>query len=291
MIKFFTTILYQPLYNLLIGLSLILPFHSMGLSIIIVTIVVRLILLPTSIKAARLQIKSMQLQPKINKIRSEVKNKHEQSQALMALYKEEGFSPFGSCLPLLIQFLILIVLFQVFKNGLETSGFSMLYSFIPRPESINLNFLGFTLTKPDVWVLPIIAAVLQIGLSYLMMMLQPKADKNSKDPMAMMNKQMLYLPAVMTLIIGRSMPSALLLYWIATTVFGIFQQLYINKQIKVEMALIKPVKTEEKKAEIVANSEPKNSEKSSTLTKIINKRLDKAEKKTGVNVTVRTKKK
>ncbi|MFA7252931.1 MAG: YidC/Oxa1 family membrane protein insertase [Patescibacteria group bacterium] len=303
--SFFHVLLYQPLYNLLILFAWAVPGHSIGVAIIILTVIVRLILLPSSLKAAHAQVKNMELQPRINKIKSEIKDQKDQSAALMALYKEEGFSPFGSCLPLLIQLPILWVLFSVFRSGLTEEGFKDLYSFIPHPETMNQMFLGFNLSEPDKWILPIVAAVLQMGLSYLMM---PRKDKNKKaedepkDPMAMMNKQMLFLPAVFTLFFGRSMPAALVIYWIVTTVFSIVQQLYVNKQIlnnKKERAearkeldsdpVVQEIDRELKAAEKHSLlGAPKK--KKDWLAKINEKRLDKTEKKLGVNVTVRTKK-
>lgn len=295
--QFLFTILYQPLYNFLIFIAWILPGHSVAVSIIILTLIIRLILLPSSFKAAKLQVKNLEIQPKINKIRAEIKDQKEQSQALMELYKNEGISPFGSCLPLLIQLPILIVLYQVFRGGLNMDGFSNLYSFMPRPETLNTLFFGLDLTQPDRWVLPIVAGLLQLGLSFLTMPPKPKTEETKSDPMAMMSRQMLFLLPITTVLFGRAMPSALVIYWIVTTAFSLVQQWYVNKMIKEEkekLAEKEPsapvISTKEEKALIVDSPVTKEDKKKNLMFNIMNKRLEKQEKKSGVNVTVRTKK-
>lgn len=288
---FIHTFLYQPFFNLLIFIAWLVPGHSVAVAIIVLTIIVRLALLPSSIKAAHHQVKTLEMQPKINKLRTEIKDQQEQSKALMALYKEEGFSPFGSCLPILIQIPIIWVLFSVFRSGLHVSSYSNLYAFVPRADSLNTMFFGLDITRPNAWLLPIIAGLLQLGLSYLTMLPQKDINKGSNDAAAMMGKQMLYMAPLITVFFGRTMPVALVLYWITTTIFGIFQQLYVNKVIRLDRAKAKknlPVEV----ALAPAKIEPeKPKEKKDFITNMMNKRLDKQEKKSGVNVTVRTKKK
>jgi YidC/Oxa1 family membrane protein insertase len=290
-------VLYQPLFNLLIFLAWLIPGHSIALAIIVLTVIIRLILLPSSLKAAHYQVKSLEMQPKINKIRAEIKDQKEQSQALMALYKEEGFSPFGSCLPLLIQIPIIWVLFAVFRSGLKVGSYSGLYHFMPHPSTINTIFLGMDITKADPWVLPIVAGVLQLLLSYLTMLPQKRQlSQKSSDPTTMMSKQMLYIAPLITVFFGHTMPAALVIYWITTTIFGVGQQWYVYKQIQkqrlakiadgTEAKDIVPVETVDKPVE-----EKRPQTKRDMLTNIMNKRLDKQEKKLGVSVTVRTKKK
>lgn len=281
---FIFAVLYQPLFNILIFFAWLIPGHSIALAIIVVTVIIRIILLPSSIKAAKHQMHNMELQPKINKLKSEIKDPAEQQKAMMALYKEEGFSPWGSCLPILIQIPIIWALFSVFKSGIS-GNMGALYSFIPRPDSINTSFFGINMVHPSVWVLPIIAGVFQFVLSYLSTPKMPKTEGQSADPTAMMSKQMLFIAPLITVFFGRSMPAALVIYWITTTVFGIFQQLYVNKMMKAGR----------KGAPIIESSQlietkPEPAKKKDLMAKIMSKRLDKQEKKSNVTVTVRTKK-
>lgn len=283
-------ILYNPLFNLLIFFAWLIPGHSIAIAIIILTVIIRLALLPSSIKAAHYQIKSLRLQPRINKIRSEIKDQQEQSKALMTLYKEEGFSPFGSCLPLLIQIPIIWSLFAVFRGGLKAGNYAGLYSFTPRSDVLNTYFLGLDITKPDPWLLPIIAGILQLALSYLTILPQKSAMKQGgNDAAMMMSKQMLIVAPIITIFFGHTMPAALVIYWITTTVFGIGQQLYVNKQIRLQHPDDELAQIETPKSQIEAKTE--TPAKKDFLSNMMDKRLKKQAQKTGVNVTVRTKKK
>ncbi len=265
------TILYRPLYNALIFLVWLIPGHNVAWAIIILTIIIRLILLPSSLKAARAQIKLRDLQPELTKIQAEYKDdKTKQSQAVMAFYKKHKVSPWGSCLPLLIQFPILIVLYYVFINGLGTQRFDLLYSFMPRPEFINTIWLGIDLAKPDRWVLPIITGILQFIQGRQM---QPKPQPGkSQDMQTAMSRQMLYLMPIFTVIIAMRLPAALPLYWGITTLFGIGQQWWAGRSMKHEV----PSTTDEEKKE-----EYRSPEKHETVDKQV---------KHGVEVTVRRKK-
>jgi YidC/Oxa1 family membrane protein insertase len=306
MINLLKTVIYYPLYNLLIFLAWIVPGHSLGWAIIMLTIIIRVILLPPSIKAARAQVRLQMLQPEMNRIRKEIKDQQEQGKALMELYKKEGVSPFGSCLPLLIQLPIIFILYRVFYNinryGLNTEN---LYPFTPHLDSVNTFFYGLDLAKPELWVLPILAGALQYVLSKMMMPPTPKPAGESKkngapdmaDTMAMANKQMVYIFPLITIFIARSLPAGIALYWITTTLFGIVQQIYVNKTIKGNAEEKKEAIADAKEIEaehgIVDKEEDKNDnapKKSDLITKMMRKKLDKQEKKTGVEVTIRKKK-
>ena len=303
--EFFKTILYTPLYNILMFLVWLVPGNSVGLAIIILTIIIRTLLLPASLKASKAQVKLQALQPKIQKLRNEIKDQQAQGKAMMEMYKKEGVSPFGSCLPMLIQLPIIFVLYRVFTVGLDESRFSLLYSFVPQPENINTYFLGFDLAKPDLWILPIIAGASQFVLTRLTM--PPKDannDKDSKaDPMQAVTKQMMYFFPIITVIIARSFPAAIALYWIVTTIFGVIQQIYVNKTIKNSSEMKKEISEgkedideeieeyEEYKDETNKNNEDtKKDKKKNLMTKMMNKRLKKQEKKTGVQISIRKKK-
>lgn len=290
MIAFFRVVLYQPLYNILIFLAWLIPGHSIGWAIIALTLLIRLALMPNSFKSARASVKMQIIQPEINRIRKEIKDQKAQGQALMELYKREGVSPFGACLPLLIQMPILIVLYQVFRAGLSGSNFSLLYSFVPHPESINPHFLGMDLSKPDLWVLPILAGLAQFALSYLMMPKTKTAVKKDEapDPMQMANKQMVYFFPIITVLFARSMPSALIIYWIVTTLFGVAQQLYVNKHIRKEKLDQKYVAEAEKAVDEI-EKEIETPKKKDYISRMMDKRLEKQEKKSGVEITIRKK--
>lgn len=226
MANFFNEILVYPLLNLLVYLYHFIP--DIGVVIFLVTVVVRLVLLPSFHKSLKHQKAMTDLQPKMNEIKEKYKdNKEQQAKALMELYSVHKVNPMGSCLPLLIQLPILIALYQVFMQSLNGKELLGLYSFVPRPEHINPMFLNLVdMTKPNI-ILAAIAAALQFLQSKMSL---PK-NTGAKDDMAMMmSKQMLYIFPIMTLFIGMKLPAGLAWYWLVTTLFGVVQQYYIIRK-------------------------------------------------------------
>jgi len=223
------TVLYQPLFNLLILFAWIFG-GNIAAAIILLTVLIRFILLPTSIKATRVQQHLKALQPEIERLRAEHKGDPKaQNEALLAFYRTHKVNPFSSCLPLLLQMPFLIVMFYVFRNGLDTNQFSVLYAFTPRPEVLSTNFFGIDLAKPDLWILPILTGVVQFIQSRQLQM-STKTDKpKAGDMQQMLSMQMMYIFPLLTVIISRSLPAALPLYWFVTTLFMIIQQAFIMR--------------------------------------------------------------
>jgi YidC/Oxa1 family membrane protein insertase len=301
MSTFFKQLLYVPFYNLLIFFAW-LTGGSVGWAIILVTIVIRILLLPPSLKAAKATTKMQALQPKMNELKEKYKGDSKKlNEETMRLYKEAGASPLGCCGPMLIQLVVIWILYRVFMIGFDTANYNLLYSFTPRPETLNNLFLGFDMSKPDLWILPILAGATQFVLS---MMTLPKIDPKAKqDPAMAMNRQMAYLFPIMTIFIGRSLQSGLIVYWIITTIFSIGQQWYVNKNIKNKIENIKDNSKEGALDEKLESGEsdsqesteakdqdPKKTSKSDIVSNIMKKRLDKSDRKKGVEVTIRTKK-
>src|ERR1035437_9933659 len=130
----FNVLLYKPLFNALIFISNFMPGHDLGLGIIVLTVVIRFLFFPLSIKSQRSQRALNAINPHIQAIKE--KHKHDQAaqgQAMMQLYKEHNINPVAGCLPLLIQLPILITLYRVFIAGLNPQSFSMLYPFVSNP--------------------------------------------------------------------------------------------------------------------------------------------------------------
>ncbi len=227
----FQTIFYQPLLNLLVFLYNIVPGHDFGVAVIIMTVIIKIILLPLSKKSIKSQKALQDLQPKIDEVKKKfANNKEEMGRAMMALYKENKVNPFSSCLPLLIQLPFLFAVFKVFRDGLANGSLDLVYSFIHRPEVINAVSLGFLdLSKPNI-ALAILAGIAQFWQAK--MMVTKKAEvkgpgSKDEDMMAMMNKQMVYFMPAMTVFIGLTLPGGLSLYWFVTTVLTALQQKYI----------------------------------------------------------------
>lgn len=231
MSQLFSTICYQPILNLLVFLYNIVPGSDIGIAIIVMTIVIRLALMPLSKKAIESQKSLQDLQPKIEEIKKQYAgNKEEMGRRMMALYAEHKINPLSSCLPLLIQFPFLFAVFKVFRTGLSNGSLALVYPFISRPEMINAVSLGFLdLSKPNM-VLAVLAGLSQFWQAKMMMRKRPAVkSEGSKDEdmAATMNKQMLYMMPVLTVVFGASMPGGLTLYWLITTLLTIAQQKWI----------------------------------------------------------------
>ncbi|MDO8659486.1 MAG: YidC/Oxa1 family membrane protein insertase [Candidatus Parcubacteria bacterium] len=226
--------LFRPLFNLLIFLYNIIPGGDFGLAIILLTLIVRFIFFPLSIKALVSQKELGKLQPKIKELQDKYKNdKQALGKATMELYKEHKVNPFGGCLPILVQLPVLIALYSALGSGLKPESFSALYSFIDNPGAIKQIAFGFIDLTHKSPYLAILAGVMQWFQSKQAAKLQGPVDKNSPPTAAFqMNKQMLYFFPIMVIIIAWNLPTGLVIYWVAATVFSIFEQLYINRKYR-----------------------------------------------------------
>lgn len=239
MFQIFYPTIYQPLYNTLIWLYNAIPGQDFGIAIIAITIILKTILIPLSKKQIESQKKLQELQPKIKEIQNKYKNdKQKQSQELMKFYKENKTNPFGGCLPMIVQLIFLIAIYQVFfkisSNNLHVQG-EVLYSFVSNPGQINNMFLNIVdLAKPSI-PLAILAAISQYFQTKMLMVKtknQPKKDGSSPDFSQIMNKQMLYLGPALTLFIGIKFPAGLALYWLVSTLFAVGQQMYMEDKFE-----------------------------------------------------------
>lgn len=237
--------LVVPFFNILILIYNFLPWPDIGVATILLTFVIRLIFFPLFYKSTKQQIIMSRLQPELQKIQKDYKDdKEKQVKAQMELYKKHKVSPFGSCFLTLLQLPIIFAVYRVFLNGFGSERMTDLYGFVARPEVVNSMFLGFiNLAKPN-FGLAIIAAALQfISSKMLMPATSPSgpASQPSQKMAAVMQKQMIYLGPVMTLIILGPLPSIIALYWSATTLFSIVQQWLTEKRIKVGTEEIKNI--------------------------------------------------
>ncbi|WP_018395053.1 YidC family membrane integrase SpoIIIJ [Bacillus sp. 37MA] len=180
-----------------------------GLAIVVVTIIIRIVILPLMIKQTK-SAKAMQLlQPEMAKLKEKYKSKDAQSQQklqqeTMALFQTHGVNPVAGCLPLIVQMPIIIGLYQaIMRTG----------------EIKNHTFLWFDLGSPDI-ILSILAGVFTFFQQKLMM----AGTANQNPQMAMM----LWLMPVMIIVFGITLPAALSLYWVVGSIFMIVQTLIIN---------------------------------------------------------------
>jgi YidC/Oxa1 family membrane protein insertase len=243
MMWLYNEILFRPILNLLIWLYGVLPGSDLGLAIIVLTVIVKLVLYPFTAAQIKQQRALQALQPKINEVRQRLKNdKEAQAKELMELYRKEKVNPAASCLPLVIQLPVFIALYQALSVGLKSQSLSMLYSFVPNPGTVHAALFGLAdLTNPN-YVLAVLAAAVQFWQSWMMIKQQPGAIKSpppevegkpaakDEDMAAMINKQMMYVMPIMTLIIGIKLPGGLALYWIVMNLLTVAQQYWVMRK-------------------------------------------------------------
>lgn len=226
---FFKTVLYTPLFNLLVFFSWLVPGHSVGWAIILLTVLVRIILWAPNSKALRSQLNMRSHQDELKKLSERYDSPQERAKAQMAYYKQHGINPMAGCLPMLIQLPILYILYLVFIAGLHDIRPDLLYSFTPHLNSVNAHFFGINLALKDRFFLPVVAAALQFAQTRYNQKLMP-LPSGKNDPAATMTKQMMYLFPAITYFVGSTLPAGLSLYWATATIFQIAQQAYVTKK-------------------------------------------------------------
>ncbi len=238
----FTSFFIQPFYNVLIFLMNLLPFFDAGVIIVIFTCFIKIILFPLSISAAKSQIVLKNAEKDIELIKNKYTNKEEQSRKIIEYYKEKNINPFAGIFILLIQLPIVIGIYQVFlKSGLPEVNIDLLYSFIPSPQTINMLFLNTIDISQKSPILAILAGVttfFQIHLSgNNQKRVEQKSDTMQTEVIKLMTTQMKYVFPVLIIFISYGLSGAISLYWVATNVFSIGQEIYIRKKYH-EKALV-----------------------------------------------------
>ncbi|MCA0170750.1 YidC family membrane integrase SpoIIIJ [Bacillus sp. RAR_GA_16] len=181
-----------------------------GLAIIIVTILIRLLLLPLMIKQTKSSKAMQELQPEMQKLKEKYSSKDQKTQQqlqqeTMQLFQQNGVNPLAGCLPILVQMPILL-------------GF---YHSIMRTEAIAThNFLWFSLGDPD------IILALTAGLTTF---IQQKIMMGSGGTVQPQMKMLLYVMPIMIIVFAINFPAALALYWVVGNIFMIAQTYFVTK--------------------------------------------------------------
>ncbi|MFH0952273.1 MAG: YidC/Oxa1 family membrane protein insertase [Patescibacteria group bacterium] len=249
MVALFNTILYEPLFNALMFLNYYLPGKDLGIAIIILTLAIKFILYIPSLAAIKQQKAVQDIQPKLDALKKKYKdNKEELSKQLIQFYKQNKVNPLSSCLPILLQLIVLFALYRVFFSGLHTDPetglivgdqLNHLYGAlrdIYATTPLNQMFIGFVdLSKNHNVILAIIAGGFQFIQSRMMMSRRPPKVKGAGDEnmVARTSQSMTYFLPLITIYFAYLFPAGLALYWVVSTLFTLFQQLlYFKKQDK-----------------------------------------------------------
>lgn len=253
----FRAFVSKPLLNALIFIASITPGYNLGIAIIILTIIVKLLLYIPTQHSLEGQKKMQVIQPKIDELKRKYGSDQQKvNEETMKLWKEHKVNPFQSCLPLLVQFPILIGLFYAVSDGshLALSKHLIYGAYRDLPWTFSTWFLGIDLLKPNYYIFPI----LLVGLQFLQMKLsfrqaakkkaskagviegkingpkdKEKEEKGKKMPMSqaeIQQKVMLYALPLMIGFFAIKFPAAVALYWGASTIFAIVQQMVVNRR-------------------------------------------------------------
>lgn len=254
----FQIFLVNPILNLLIaifkGLDALSIPGSLGLSIIILTAIIRFALWPLTSSQLKSTQKMAALKPHLDRIKAEHgHDKARHQEEISKLYKEHGVNPLAGCLPLLLQLPVFFALYNVLNHVVRTDGSDFIsainsklyFQFLQLDKAPNTSFLGFSLhNKPNEWhqigifilLVPLVTGALQFFQSKMMTAPPPaksaikKADgkEDMEDTMAQVSSQMTFLMPAMIAFFSYGFPLGLSLYWNTFTIIGIIQQYIIS---------------------------------------------------------------
>lgn len=248
----FQEILYRPLLNLLVFLYQ-LPLIDFGLAILLLTVLIKALLWPLNSKRIKAQQEAQTKGEEFREKMKEIQEKHRddksrQNEEVMRLMKEMKYNPFAGFMPMIIQLVVLIALYQVLKIIIQPEGVSLLYSFISDPGPINPSFLGFLdLSQPSNAslggkILAVLTGVFQVLYFKASFASRKKSSSKKKSRQLngqgkqmesmqkIMQNQMIYFFPIMTIFIAWSFPAALSFYWLFSTLISVIELKVILKK-------------------------------------------------------------
>jgi len=239
---FFNTVFYNPIYNALVALVALIPGGDVGVAVILVTVVIRLILLPFSLSAARTQRAMKVLEPKLKALKEKYKsNKEKEALETLALYREGNVNPFASILTVFVQIPVLLALYWVFYyepfSTVASINMARLYAFTPLPHFISLQFLGFISVAGKSITLAVLAGLTQYLQAHMALSgtMKPSKEKNMQnDFQRVMGLQLKYVFPFLIGTISYTTSGAIALYFITTNIAGALQEIHVRRTLDKE---------------------------------------------------------
>lgn len=236
------TALVNPILNTLVYIYQLVG--NLGVAIIILTVLIRIILIPVTIPSLKAIKKQRDLQPELDKLKKKFgHDKKKMAELQMELFNKHGINPASGCLTQIAMIVVLIALYGVirmFSVNIDVNDINSRIYFVfmklASLESISTSFLYLNLGKPDpFFVLAILSGVTQFIQSKMMMPYIDQAEKaaaitpDKKDDMAYnLQQQMLYTMPVMNFVIGITLPAGVVLYILTTTIFSLVQTYFVS---------------------------------------------------------------
>lgn len=232
----------DPIYNSLVFFIDVIPGGDVGLAIILTTIVVKLVLLPLSIKAAKTQVVMREIEPELKAIKERFKDqREEQAKATLELYRTSGINPFASIFLVFLQIPIIIALYLSVSNGggipLPEINTSLLYAFVPVPAATSMIFLGLIDISVRSLPLAALAGITQFMHAKLSIPAPAPREKDATpsfkdDLMRSMHLQMRYVLPAIIFIVAYSISAAIALYFTISSLTAIAQEFIVRRHKK-----------------------------------------------------------
>ena len=240
---FFHAVFYNPIYNALVALVSFIPGGDVGVAVIILTLIIRLVLLPFSLSAARAQRVMKVLEPKIKELKEKHKgDKEKEALETLALYKEAQVNPFASILTAFVQIPVLLALYWVFYyEPFPAINAARLYAFTPVPHLISLHFLGLIFVAGKSITLAVLAGLAQFFQAHLALSgtLKPSETKSMQnDFQKVMGMQLKYVFPFIIGVISYTTSGAIALYFVTTNLAGALQEWYVRRTLDKETAAL-----------------------------------------------------
>lgn len=209
--------------------------RNWGVSIIVMTLIIKVILFPLTKNQSMSSLKMQKIQPKVQALQAKYKDNPQKQQEEMAkIYKEAGYNPMSGCLPMLVQFLLLWSMFNIFNNYFEFRGASFIPGWI---SDLSAGDSLYTLKKSipffgnQIRILPFIYLGIQLLSGKITGGMAGTGTPATAQTQTQM-KMMMYGMPILFFFMFYNASSGLLLYWTSSTIFQIIQQLIINTMMR-----------------------------------------------------------
>lgn len=202
--------------------------HSWGLSIIILSVLLNIVLFPLTMKSFKSMQKMQELHPQMEKLKAQHKdNPQKLNKEIMELYKKYNINPFSGCLPMLLQMPIFIALYQALMRSIELRGAGFLWiKDLSMPDAVNIP-ITLPIVGSSINILPIIMVV---GMVMQQKISTKTMGSAVSEEQKQQQKMMLIVMPVVFGFIFYNMPSGLVLYWVVNTALMIVEQAAILKK-------------------------------------------------------------
>lgn len=276
------TLIVQPFTNVLLMITMLVK--NFGVAIILFTILIKLITFPLTAKQMKSTqaMQELQKNPRYLKMQEKYKdNKEKLAEEQMKIYKELGISPFGSCLPMLIQFPIIIGLYQSIMRAMASTPMELIklerliYPFLDASKILPIqnHFLWMDLGQPERLVIggigiPVLTILVIISTFIQTKVMQPAAEGGNDQTAAMTNSMNMTMPVLMG-VMAYQFSAGLALYFVVSNVTTIVQYAAMGKTdwsriipgLKPKAAPVKPV--------IAVREVPEDDEEETEVEKVV----------------------